>query len=215
MVAVASVADPLRRSLYDFVAASSAPVGRDEAAAAIGIARQTAAFHLERLVDDGLLVVAEFKRLSGKTGPGSGRPAKLYVRADVELSVSLPDRQYDLIGGLLAAAIEQSDATGDPVRGSLSQVATTTGQAIGASEESMLGALQHVGYQPHDDGAGGWMLANCPFHRLAAAHTELICNANVALVQGIADGADDATREARFEPGAGHGCVHVVASSAG
>ncbi len=213
VAAVASIADPLRRSLYDFVSSSASPVSRDDAAAAVGVARQTAAFHLERLVADNLLVVAELKRLSGRTGPGSGRPAKLYARANGDFSVSLPPRSYDLAGELLAAAIEQSDSTGQAVRVSLTRAAGSTGRELGASSGSLITALTHAGYEPRDDGHGGWMLTNCPFHSLAMAHTELICHANVALVQGMADGADDTAHSASFAPRSGQCCVHVLATT--
>ena len=77
--AVASLAEPLRRALYEFVVAAPGPVGRDEAAEAVGVSRQVAAYHLDRLIDDGLLS-AEFRRLTGREGPGAGRPAKRYRR---------------------------------------------------------------------------------------------------------------------------------------
>jgi predicted ArsR family transcriptional regulator len=77
---VAVLADPVRRSLYSHVAAQPEPVGRDAAAATAGISRSLAAFHLDRLVEAGLLAVT-YRRLSGRTGPGAGRPAKLYARA--------------------------------------------------------------------------------------------------------------------------------------
>jgi predicted ArsR family transcriptional regulator len=101
---VASLAEPQRRALYRFVVERGGAVSKDEAATAMGVARSVAAFHLDRLVADGLLTT-EFRRLTGRQGPGAGRPAKLYRRAKGELSVSLPARQYDLAAGLLAAAV--------------------------------------------------------------------------------------------------------------
>src|ERR1700759_5680753 len=115
--AVGSLADPVRRRVYDYVAAQDEPVGREDTAAATGIALHTARFHLERLVDEGLLTT-EFRRLSGRTGPGAGRPAKLYCRASVEVSVSVPPRNYDLVGSVLAAAVASSLA-GQPLEEAL------------------------------------------------------------------------------------------------
>ena len=111
---VASLAEPQRRALYRFVVDRGDAVSKDEAAAAMGVARSVAAFHLDRLVADGLLTT-EFRRLTGRQGPGAGRPAKLYRRAEGELSVSLPARQYDLAAGLLAAAVDEATRTGTPV----------------------------------------------------------------------------------------------------
>lgn len=208
LAAVASIHDPLRRALFDFVSASGSAVGRDEAAQALGMARGTAAFHLDRLVDDGVLTV-EFKRLTGKTGPGSGRPSKLYRRASDELLVSIPERHYDLAGSLLAASIEESDRTGEPVREALTRVATESGQQIGARAGSLVAALELGGYEPRDDGQGGLILANCPFHSLAITHTDVVCHANLNLLEGVAAGAEDTEHEVVFDPCDGQCCVRI------
>ena len=89
---IGSLAEPIRRALYEYVVAQARPVGREEAAAAVDLPAHKANFHLDKLVDEGLLE-AEFRRLSGKTGPGAGRPAKLYRRSAREWSVSLPPRR--------------------------------------------------------------------------------------------------------------------------
>jgi predicted ArsR family transcriptional regulator len=188
IAAVAAVDDPQRAALYDYVSRRPEPVGRDEAAHELGLPRSTAAFHLDRLVEQGLLVT-EYRRLTGRSGPGSGRPSKLYRRAPGDVQVSIPPRQYELAGELLATAIDEADRCGIPVREALTAVATETGRRLGASAGSLGAALEEGGYQPRADEAGGLTLANCPFHRLASAHTELVCHANAALLRGIADGA--------------------------
>lgn len=161
------------------------------------------------MVDEGLLEI-EFKRLNDKTGPGSGRPSKLYKPAVREISASIPARDYELAGGLLAAAIEQSDRTGEKVREALSVVARQAGQLIGTQAGSLDAALDACGYEPHDDQEGGMVLTNCPFHRLSTNHTELICHANVDLLKGIATGAEDSLHTIEFEPStSGNCCVRV------
>ncbi|HWU30052.1 MAG TPA: helix-turn-helix domain-containing protein, partial [Microbacterium sp.] len=104
---IGSLADETRRALYEYVAGQTEPVSRDAAADAVGIAAHMARFHLDKLVEAGLLDT-EFRRLSGRTGPGAGRPSKLYLRASGTISVSLPERRYDLVGHLLAGAIERA-----------------------------------------------------------------------------------------------------------
>src|SRR6476661_2344927 len=90
IAAAAVLAEPVRRALYEHVADRDAPVDRDEAAAATGIGRPLAAFHLDRLVAAGLLEV-EYRRRSGRTGPGAGRPAKFYRRTrGLNVDLSLP-----------------------------------------------------------------------------------------------------------------------------
>jgi predicted ArsR family transcriptional regulator len=209
LVAITALGDSTRRALYDLVAASATPVGRDQAADALGIARTTAAFHLDRLVASGALEV-EYRRLSGRTGPGSGRPAKLYRRAAAELRVSLPPRAYDLAGELLAAAIERADRSGEAVRDALDEVALEAGRELGAGAKTLEATLVEVGYEPRDDGAGGLALVNCPFHRLAASHTDVICRTNVCLIRGIADATGERERDVVFAPDAESCCVRIA-----
>lgn len=205
IAAIAAMNDPQRRSLFEFVRASDDAVSRDEAAAALGVPRSTAAFHLDRLVAEGLLDV-EFKRLTGRTGPGSGRPAKLYRASEGELTVSIPPRHYELAGELLASAVEHSDRTGAPVRDALATAATEAGRELGASAGGLDAALTSCGYEPRDDGAGGLVLTNCPFDRLASKHSEVICHANVALLTGLVDAAGETERRVEFVPPAGGNC---------
>lgn len=212
IAAVAAIGDPQRRALFEFVSRSENPVSREDAARALGVPRSTAAFHLDRLVDEGVLDT-EFRRLSGKTGPGSGRPSKLYRRAGGEISVSIPARRYELAGNMLAAAVEESDRTGEPVREVLATIAEKTGRELGASAGALDIALESCGYEPRDDGEGGLVLTNCPFHKLATNHTDVICHANVSLLSGVADGASEDARTVEFvPPTGGHCCVRIAAA---
>src|SRR6478752_3830563 len=122
LTAVASLRDENRRKLFYFVAAAADAVGRDDAAQGVGLARSTASFHLDRLVNGGLLAV-EFRKLGGREGPGSGRPAKLYRAAVDEVAASVPDRNYDLAAELLVSAIEASMADGVSAREALLRAA--------------------------------------------------------------------------------------------
>src|SRR4051812_12146946 len=132
VAAVSALDEPVRRALFEHVSRSEAAVGRDEAAGALGLARSTAAFHLDRLAEEGLLAV-ESRRRTGRTGPGSGRPAKLYRRAADEVEVSVPERHYDLAGQLLLTGIEAAGRTGEPVREALRRTAQEAGEALGAA----------------------------------------------------------------------------------
>jgi predicted ArsR family transcriptional regulator len=207
-LAVDAAADPTTRALFDLVSRSEAPLGRDAAAAALGIPRATAAFHLDRLVGAGLLTT-EFRRLSGRTGPGAGRPAKLYRRAalEVSVSVSLPERRYDLAGELLSAAIEEAESD-EPVVQAVARVAGRRGRGIGAEAGDLGAALEATGFQPVEE-QGVTLLHNCPFHRLATSHTDTICRLNFALVQGMAEGSGDDPERVRFAPGSGRCCVRI------
>ena len=107
--ALSALGDPTRRRAYDYVSAQGGPAGRDEVATALGIGRTLAAYHLDRLAKEGLLSVA-YARRWGRTGPGAGRPAKLYERAATELAVRRfsPDQLYKEATGVLLNPARQS-----------------------------------------------------------------------------------------------------------
>ncbi len=203
---VGALAEPARRELYLYVVAQPEPVSREQAAEACGTPLHSVKFHLDRLVDEGLLDV-EFRRLSGRTGPGAGRPSKLYRRSAREVSVSLPERRYDLAGEVLAAAIDRSLRESVPVAEAVAEEAGRLGRSIALEEPEDDGddlhrtsaALARHGYEPRPMD-GGLCLANCPFDRLAREHTALVCGMNQALVAGLVDGLGCASLEAVLEP---------------
>lgn len=214
---LAGLAEPVRRALYRFVAAQREPVTREQAASGVGVAHHVAKFNLDRLVDDGFLE-AEYRRPPGRGGPGAGRPAKVYRRAAGEVDVSVPERNYDVAGLLMARAIADSERTGSPVRDALRRVARAYGRALGrdaapgAGRRSSIAkverALTATGYEPCVD-KDGITLVNCPFDALARDQTELVCGMNVALVEGLVDGAGAEDLTAVLQPIEGQCCVRV------
>ncbi len=209
MAAVASLGDAKRRQLFELIAASDSAVGRDDAAVALGLPRSTASFHLDKLVQDGLLAV-EFHKAPGRAGPGSGRPAKLYRPAASEVGASVPDRNYDLAGELLAAAIEHAAATGSAVGDSLREASYLKGRALAAGAGGLAEFMEGEGYEPRPDGEGGLVLANCPFHRLADGHPEVVCAMNGSFLQGAAAACGE--REERIAPNSvpGQCCARIT-----
>lgn len=212
IAAVASLTDAKRLQLFELVADSPRPVGRDEVAEAAGMARSTVSFHLDRLVQDGLLAV-EFHKPAGRTGPGSGRPAKMYRPVGNEVGASVPDRNYDLAGELMAAAIEATQAEGGPVGESLRAVAFRKGRELAEASEGLERFLVEAGYQAEPDGEGGYLLPNCPFHRLSRAHATVVCDMNGAFLRGAAVGCG--SPEDRVAPAArpGHCCARITGGS--
>lgn len=205
--AVAALDEPTRRRLYDYVVRARGPVSRDEACAAVGVSRPTAAFHLDRLADEGLLDV-DHRRLSGRAGPGAGRPSKLYVRAARQVEVSLPQRRYELAGELLAGAVEEAEADGQPIHEAVSRRAHEMGCRMGRADDSQdpVSALDHNGFEPRDED-GVVRLGNCPFHNLAQQHPDLVCGMNLHLLQGLLEGLQCQTLTAALAPSAGNCCV--------
>ncbi|MFC8230942.1 helix-turn-helix transcriptional regulator [Streptomyces sp. NPDC057287] len=200
--ALGVLSDPVRRGLYRHVTGTPGEVGRDAAAEAAGISRSLAAFHLDRLVDAGLLEVS-FRRLSGRSGPGAGRPSKMYRRAEGEHAVSVPPRSYDSASRLLAEVVEQAG---------LDEALQTAARAAGESEGGAsdggtdpVEVLRARGYEPFRDGAR-LRLNNCPFHALADQFPALICGMNLAKIQGLLAGLPGAQGwSAELDP-LPHGC---------
>ncbi|MET0416709.1 MAG: transcriptional regulator [Actinoplanes sp.] len=187
IASVAALDDQTTRATYDFVSLATGPVTRDAAAEALGVSRRIAAAHLDKLAEQGLLSV-EFRRLSDRTGPGAGRPAKLYRRSTDEVAVSVPDRRYDLAATLLAAAVTEAIDSGADVGDVLHRTAYEAGREITAECPDLLAALVETGYEPYEADTG-LVLANCPFHRLARQYTDLVCGLNLHLLRGMTEGA--------------------------
>ena len=213
LAAVATLDEPTRRRVYDHVRDHSDPVSRDDVAGVLDLPRRTAAFHLDRLAEQGLLAVS-FARRSGRSGPGAGRPAKLYQRSAREVSVSLPPRRYDLAGRLLADAVVEAQRSGEPPRDVLDRRARDLGQALAGGRSvlgdpgDLMGLLEDHGYEPQADG-GDVVLRNCPFHALAQEHTDLVCGMNLHLLEGVLDGLGTTGLHARLDPGFSRCCVRL------
>lgn len=217
--AVALLEEPNRQRLYDLVAASHEPVGRDDAAAALGISRELAAFHLDRLAVAGLLET-EYRRRGGRTGPGAGRPAKLYRRSDREVAISLPPRRYGLAADLMATALDR--LSGGSGAEAVAAVARERGTKVGLEARrdagprpgrrrvltALLDLLRGAGYAPEvDPTSGAVCLRNCPYHALASSHRELTCGMNLAWADGVAGALAESGLRPELAPTPGFCCV--------
>jgi predicted ArsR family transcriptional regulator len=226
-VAMAALLDePVRRALYEHVAGRDESVDRDQAAAATGIGRPLAAFHMDRLVEAGLLEV-EYRRRSGRSGPGAGRPAKFYRRTrGLNVELSLPARRYRMAAEIFADGLDASsaEAVRDDVRLAARKRGVTLGAAAvagtrsagrrrsrAAARQGLVAALTDQGFEPQDDGTQ-IRLRNCPFDVLAASHRGLTCSMNLALLEGLASGVGDASLTAVARPVEGSCCVRFVPS---
>ena len=217
LAAVSGLGDRVRGRLYEFVSASAEPVGRDEAAAAAGIGRGLAAYHLDKLVGLGLLT-ASYQRPAGRGGRGAGRPAKVYSRSAGEFAVTVPPREYELAARLLARAVE-ADGTGtslSALRAAARQCGAELGRSHragrarkGAEQQVIQAALREHGFEPWHDQTGTIRLRNCPFHQLAAQHPDLTCGMNLALIEGITAGLGVTGLCRALDPGPGRCCVVI------
>lgn len=195
---VAALGDPTRRKAFFHVRASGSPQSKDQVAEAVGIDRRLAGFHLDKLVDQGFLK-AEFRRRSGRSGPGAGRPAKLYSLTETEVVVALPERHYDLLASLLLKVA--TDDTGAPPADVLDRVGFEFGFQLGLTEVAGGGAspgeaaqqavrdvarvLSRLGFAATADEAGGLTACACPFEDLAFQDPERICGLDRAIWRGM------------------------------
>jgi len=220
---VAALDHPVTRSVWRLLG-ERGELSRDATVDALELARSVAAFHLDKLVDAGLATV-RFERLTGRSGPGAGRTAKLYRRSGTEMGVSLPERRYDLAGQVLADAVTRSSEEGIPVDRAVRRAAADVGRRIGeaagaaldrqasrtARRAAVVDMLEWHGYEPqvHGDEV---VLSNCPFHALAEQHRDLVCGMNLELLNGVIDGARGVdVLAARLAPEPGRCCVRMAA----
>jgi predicted ArsR family transcriptional regulator len=208
---VAALVDPVRRSLYEHVRREGRPVTREEAAQAVDISRGLAAFHLDKLVELGVLR-ARYEA-PAEQPRGRGRTPKVYEATDHVLTLSMPPRQYELVATILADAVA-ADTT--DARGAAYHHAAELGQAIGTATADRSGrtieratrALAELGFEPRRE-AGDIVLDNCPFHALATRHSDLVCGINVEFVAGLLAGLGCDALRAELRP-AEHGCCVQV-----
>ena len=227
LASLSTLDDPVRRRLYEVVIRQDGPVGRDEAASAAGVGRALAVYHLDKLVESGLLT-ASYQRPPGRSGPGAGRPAKLYARSDREFAVTVPPREYELAARLLVQVVESDPS--DCSRAALSEAARRLGAELGsgfragaAGEDAagpdvagadlagadLAGALAQQGYEPSRGGDGVIRLRNCPFHQLAERHRDVVCGMNLALVEGLVTGLGANRWRPVLDPRPGRCCVAI------
>jgi predicted ArsR family transcriptional regulator len=219
---IAVLEDELRRRIYAFVREARRPVGRDEVAEATGISRKLAAFHLDKLLDRGLLR-AHYARPPGRSGPGAGRPAKMYEATDLEIELSLPERRYDLVGELLVDAIE-SESSSESARDAALRVAGDRGRSLGreARDASRLhhpgpertlaasrDALERYGFEPFVAADGEVGLRNCPFRDLAERAPDLVCEMNRSFAEGLVRGLGNERVVAVIDREPGACCVRI------
>jgi predicted ArsR family transcriptional regulator len=217
---IGALADPVRRRLYRYVCSQPHPVSREQAAEAVGVARHQAKFHLDRLAAEGLLET-DYVRLTGRTGPGAGRPAKRYRRGSGELAVTVPARAYELAGRILADAVTDTSTNGTPIADAVTRAAAAEGRALADTAVDpptspdpvgrVADLLADHGYEPRRTGQS-LILVNCPFHALARRHTQLICQLNHALIAELARSIAPGQIDARLEPGEHRCCVTLAPS---
>jgi predicted ArsR family transcriptional regulator len=212
------LAEPTRRQIFDVVRRRREPMTRDQVALACGVNRRLTTFHLDRLAEAGLLVT-DYARPPGRTGPGAGRPAKRYAAAPVELDLTVPPRHYEFAARLLAQAI--TAAPTDAVTGSL-EVAYAEGRKVGElrrppgrtaarrSRTAVIDALSDLGSEPAPETTERLRLRNCPFRAVADIAPDLVCRMNCELVGGLLEGLGLDRGRVSLDPAPPNCCLTVA-----
>lgn len=198
---LATLLEPTRRRLYQYIAGEASAVSRDQAAEAVRITRAMAAFHLDRLLESGLLR-AEYRRLTGRTGRGAGRPSKLYRRSRRRFDVTLPARDHELLARLLTESLDPSGRVG-----SAQEAARSYGRSLGMRARKRIpdrteskrlvrcveDVMTDLGFEPVAGGTDQTWARNCPFDPLSRRFPTVVCQTAIALVTGVVAGvgADD------------------------
>jgi predicted ArsR family transcriptional regulator len=226
IAAVAALDDTVRRNLYWFIRRAHQPVTREDAANAVGISRKLAAFHLDKLIDAGLL---HSRPASPEGRRKVGRRPKVYEPTGSDVQVTIPERRHDLLAGVLIDAL-LSEQSGETTKDATVRVAWERGEQWGKEqrEQSRPGRLGHEralgfaqrlleehGFEPSREDLTTLRLRNCPFHPLAARAPELVCGLNHAFLSGYLRGLEASTVEAVLTPRAGECCVELRATSPG
>lgn len=221
---IGALSDGLRRRMYLFIRAAGRPVSRDEAAEHVGISRKLAAFHLDKLVQIGLLD-AHYARPAGRSGAGAGRSSKMYEPSEIELEVSVPQRRYDVLGRILVEAMSSAQSSETPHEAA-TRVAVERGTELGTQVRERHGlrpvgaerglstaasVLDDYGYEPYRETPSSIALRNCPFHDLAGMAPGLVCDVNRSFLEGLLRGLGNESLEARLSPKPGECCVTLSA----
>jgi predicted ArsR family transcriptional regulator len=218
--AVAALEDESRRGMYAFIRRARRPVTRDEAATSVGISRKLAAFHLDKLVEAGVLR-AGYEAVGGVRKVG--RTPKVYEPSDMDIRVSIPQRQHDVLAGILLDAVLAEDEH-ENARDRALRVASAHGAEIGSVERERVrpgrlgaeraltltaGVLERYGFEPDREITTCVRLRNCPFHPLAARAPDLVCGINQAFCAGVLTGLETSAVEAVLDPRVGECCVEL------
>ena len=223
--ALAALDDEVRRRLYFFVRHQARPVTRDEAAADASISDRLAGFHLDKLVEEGLLQ-AHFARKPGRSGPGAGRTSKFYEISGIQIDVTIPERHYDFVAHILVAAMAATDRDESPKDAAV-RIAAEKGRALGAEIRAEKGrrlgrdralaavadALAELGFEPYRSKGKTISLRNCPYHALAHEAPELVCGINRSFIAGVLKGLGASSMRSALEPTRGECCVKVIPGS--
>ncbi|MDQ1467964.1 MAG: hypothetical protein QOH10_2379 [Actinomycetota bacterium] len=194
--------DPTRRDIYVLVRAHPAGLRAAEVALEFSLHPNVARHHLEKLASGGYLLV-ELSR-----NESAGRPSKIYRAAALDTHLNFPPRRDDLLGTLLARALErlprdEAKVLAEEVGyeyglGLASRMEPGDGhRSVKAAVASVADALTAHGFAAHTEARGGSLTLvseHCPFGEAAQRYPHVLCAVDTGMVRGMLEGLYGATQ---------------------
>lgn len=178
-----------RGRVLDVLRAIDEPTGVQEIAEQVGLHSNTARFHLDGLVDAGLVE----RRTEGHRRPG--RPRMVYVA--IPSNVPAGRRSYRLLAEMLTSLVTETLPEPGPAAerageawGRYLAERPAPGQLVDADEglRRLSTVLADVGFEPEpvDDSEHPVIpMRHCPFREVAEQHREVVCSLHLGLMRGV------------------------------
>ncbi|MFI7153446.1 helix-turn-helix transcriptional regulator [Nonomuraea sp. NPDC050022] len=215
-----AVASRLR--LLDVLRASEGPLDVRELAAACGLHVTTARFHLDVLIDAGLV-----RSQAGQSG-ARGRPRRLYSPANHAVAPG-GHTGYELLSALLAAhwagdrdeRAQRAEQAGWAWSGQRELLPAPTAATATLSEAAVHvnAVFAELGFDPelaHDGDSTLIRLHACPFRAIAATHPEVVCSIHLGMLRRALADVDAPPTTVSLQPFVRpHLCLAQIAPAAG
>jgi predicted ArsR family transcriptional regulator len=212
--------DPTRREIYLFVRAHPSGVKAAEVAGEFALHPNVARHHLEKLAAGGYVDVELVRHES------AGRPSKRYRACDRDNQLAFPPRRDDLLGTLLARALERLSV--DEAHAIAEEVGYEYGRSVAARMEpgeghrsvkaalaSVADALTAHGFAAHTESHGTSLTLvaeHCPFGEAASKYPHVLCAVDTGMIKGMLEGLYGTTEPIieQSRPDGGAHCVTRV-----
>jgi len=217
--------DPTRREIYLFARdAGDEGVTAGAVAERFDLHPNVARHHLEKLTGGGYLSVAPARVAATGTGRGAGRPSKRYLAGPLDATLALPLKHDDLLGGLLARALdalgpEQAEVLADEVgfqygMSLAERMDPSEGhRSVRAALTAVADALTAHGFASHTEARDGRLAIVsecCPFGATAQEYPHVVCALDRGMIRGMLAGLYGETSP-QFETSRPDGGTHCVA----
>jgi predicted ArsR family transcriptional regulator len=172
-----------------------------ELAELVGLAPNTVRLHLDQLVDAALVARARAEPT------GRGRPREVYTAV---AGADVTEGAYRELARLLAETLASVGPAAEPAAMATgrtwgSELVAQSGDddvaAASNERERVVALMDDLGFEPRlaqDEGAVE--MHHCPFHQVAAQHSDVVCGLHLGLMQGALSQLGSSVHATRLEP---------------